>query len=142
MVNKQNLKTLIRICDYCIRQADLTFFRRDRASGKRSILRAMEFDQIINGKKYIVRNSDIVAFYPRFGENEAMLPDRTYGCADVLMITWKGNFFILVIDLSQEYLPKIHPISKNDAKLFYENVPREYHLISYIQAFGTPPEEA
>jgi len=92
--------------------------------------------QIINGKQYNTETAILVASNNYWdGHNWERGGRNTF-----LYKTKKGNFFLYYATLWQGERDYIEPISTNEAKYYYENLPE--HPIKYKEVFGVEPEEA
>jgi hypothetical protein len=92
--------------------------------------------QIVNGKLYDTEKAQLVA-HDRYwdGSNWERHGRNTY-----LYKTAKGSFFLYHTTLWQGERDYIEPVSKEEAKAYYEQLPE--HEMEYEEAFGEPPEEA
>ena len=91
--------------------------------------------QVVNGKLYDTEKAQLVASDRYWdGHNWERHGRNTY-----LYKTAKGNFFLYHTTLWQGERA-IEPVSKEEAKAYYEQLPG--HEMEYEEAFGEPPEEA
>lgn len=92
--------------------------------------------QIIDSKLYDTDKAQLVA-HNRYWDGRNW--DRN-GRSTYLYKTAKGNFFLYHTTRWQGERDYIEPISRGEAKVWYEELPE--HELSYEQAFGETPEEA
>lgn len=92
--------------------------------------------QVVNGKLYDTEKAQLVA-HDRYWDGHNW--DR-HGRNTYLYKTAKGNFFLHHTTLWQGERDYIEPVSKEEAKYWYEQLPE--HELEYEEAFGEAPEEA
>ena len=93
-------------------------------------------EQIINGLKYDTEVTDLVASdrywdghnWNRDGRNTYLYRTKTY------------RFFLHHTTLWQGERDHIEPVSPNEARQYYEDLPE--HEMTYEEAFGEEPEDA
>lgn len=92
--------------------------------------------RIINGKVYDTETADLVAS-DRYWDGHNF---ERHGRNTYLYKTKKGNFFLHRTTLWQGELDTIEPVTVEEAKYWYEQLPKQE--MDYGQAFGVRPEEA
>jgi len=92
--------------------------------------------QIIGGKIYDTKTADLVA-HDRYWDGHNW--DRR-GRNTFLYKTKKGNFFLFHTTCWQGERDYIEPITKDEAKQWYEDLPE--HEMEWEEAFGETPAEA
>jgi len=92
--------------------------------------------QIVNGKVYDTDKSVCIAS-DRYWDGHSF---SRKGKNIYLFKTPKGNFFLYRTTQWQGEMNYIEPISKEEAKEWYEELP--IHEVDYEIAFGESPEEA
>ena len=92
--------------------------------------------RVVNGMAYDTKRAILIAHDAYWDGNSFSRKGRnTY-----LYKTTKGNYFIYRTTAWQGEINTIEPISKEDAKKWYEELPVQE--IPYEMAFGETPEEA
>lgn len=92
--------------------------------------------QIVGGRLYDTEKAQLVA-HNRYWDGSNF---ERHGRNTFLYKTVKGNFFLYHTTLWQGERDYIEPVSIEEAKEHYEQLPE--HELEYEDAFGEPPEEA
>ena len=93
-------------------------------------------EQIINGLKYDTERAALVATDRWWdGQNFERNGRNTY-----LYRTKAGRFFVHRTSLRQGERDHIEPVSPDDARQYYEDLPE--HEMTYAEASGEEPEDA